>query len=1193
MAITTKAVMSMTNGTGVGRPARALAETFVEALQGAASAMHQASEADIVALYPYDAETDSFYAPVAIGLPETDVVQALPDIADQLHRFRADEAQGKTPDDLSPAHYGPNAWLLSTRQPLITPDAPREVNSSFVRRHKIYAIVGLPLLSGGRVVGLLYLDYVDKGSGERIDVTTQDYLQRMGDAAMAAAQTIDAARRATESAMLDALSDLVGAFSALPSTVSGEGVAALHLETALERLLSAAQLGAAALYAPDASGTQMAVVASYGCPALAAEAALIPLSTPEQAYQDPTVVAALERQGLYALTALSPRNQAAHGVLILADRDPLALQRRIPEERTLLQTATDLLGGMLDNGHLVAALDETNRTLGAVTRLSTRLLQPGATQEQAVRTAVSALTDPSLPELDFEFAALFQLETAPDGELMVSSSTGATASPAIDAVLDPVAGATRRIPRWVTRGGRVLDPHDILSYVATRQRVVVVAAQANPDDDLFVNGYPEDRLERLEARVLGADGSSAGVVHAARLREAADRAPLHTAETAAEGIVYRATDEVTLDADLFASYGHASLVRVFVPFGSDDEGQRATGVLEAGYHIGRKGRLERVQIEALRACAATVAVAIETARLYEDVAHRAQQLEIVTEVGRAIAASIDLEQTLHLVARNMARAVDASICLIALLEEDGSAWYGAASSDAEEVWRQRRVERPTPSIVFDVADRGKPMVVKDAQDHELVSGHIARVLGIRSLMALPLMAGEGEGEAIGVVFLGQRDRTRIFNAQEVERTAGLAGQAAIAIRNARLHALEEEEQHIQKDVVLIGFGQWGQKAYQHLLLLKNFFNFRVHVVEYERPGRRETLVEAEAQVMANGDLFYWDSQATPSPAALALELESSCYVITYIAAPAETHLPLLKSYYALSNVVLIEKPLGAPPEEYRAFLDRTDGSVQIVAADHYWFKTEVRLLQLLLTEERNLRAFLDEIEEVEVEILEAQTPGGSGAQIGMIADLIPHAFAILSLLTPLTGLKLAEHHPLQIGCFQPRSSEHETYARLEGSFQHRGRPVRVTIDVGKGVTNAKWIKLSGGRRMGGRRSFYKFDFTKGEAIDGTQSALRAATRPIRQPGVPDNAHLSMLRHVIEKKHPAVGILSIREALRANARIQELEQMAAELLKKGQWAPYEAGQRPEFADDTPVQLGEAEEAGTIAGAHNSHILRAGR
>jgi hypothetical protein len=107
--------------------------------------------------------------------------------------------------------------------------------------------------------------------------------------------------------------------------------------------------------------------------------------------------------------------------------------------------------------------------------------------------------------------------------------------------------------------------------------------------------------------------------------------------------------------------------------------------------------------------------------------------------------------------------------------------------------------------------------------------------------------------------------------------------------------------------------------------------------------------------------------------------------------------------------------------------------------------------------------------------------------------------------------------------------------------------------------------------LGGRRSFYKFDFSKGEAIDGTQSALRAATRPIRQPGVPDNAHLSMLRHIVEKKHPAVGILSIQEALRANARIQDLERMAAELLKSDEWTPYEQGQRPDFPAGDAVQL----------------------
>jgi len=937
-------------------------------------------------------------------------------------------------------------------------------------------------------------------------------------------------------------------------------------------MLTAADLNAGALYVPEFGGTRLTLVASHGCPDLPGQARIIPNASLDTLCDDAALTETLRAHDLHPLLGLTPRGQKNGIILVLADRDPLALQRRLPVAQTLLQTATDLLGGMLYNSRLTQSLGETSRTLGAVTRLGTRLLQPGATEEEVLRTAVNALTDPRLPQLDFEFAAIYLLDAMPDGTLAIAKCAGATASPSIDSVADETAGSDageRRIPRWVTGGMRVLDRKDVVSYVGTRRRAVVVAAKDSGEDDYFVTGYPEDLLERLEVKILQSDGGSAGSIHAARLREAADRAPLSASD--GEEASYRVTDEFTLDAGFFTQYGHAALVRVFVPCGTliDSAGKRATAVLEAGYHISRRPRLERVQIEALRACGATLAVSIETARAYEDVTRRSKQLEIVTEVSRSIATSIDLEKTLGLVARNMARSVDASVCLIALMEEDGSAWYGAAASDSEEIWRQRRVERPEPSIVFDVVDRGSPLAVEDAQNHPLISTYIARLLNIRSLMALPLLAGEGG--AIGAVLLGQRDRLRDFTDEEIERASALAGQAAMAIWNARLHAREEEEHHIQKDVVLVGFGQWGQKAYHHLLLLKSFFNFRIHVVEADFPGRREALAEAEAAVLANGDLFYWDSPTTPARDALALDLEPSCYVITYIATPAETHLPLLKSYYDLSNVVLIEKPLGAPPDEYREFLDRSDGLVQIVAADHYWFKIEVRLLQLLLTEERNLRAFLDEIEEIEVEILEEQPPGGSGAQIGMIADLIPHAFAVLSLVTPLDKLKLAPLQPLQIGRYQPIRSEHETYARLVGSFEHRGREVRVTVDVGKGVANAKWIKLSGERRMGGRRSFYKFDFTKGEAIDGTQSALRAATRPIRQPGVPDNAHLSMLRHIVEKKHPAVGILSIREALRANARIQELEHMAAELMAAGQWAPYQQGQRPTFEGDGVVQL----------------------
>lgn len=1166
-------------------PASNNGNAFTGVLRVALDRVREVSAADVIALYPYDAETDSFFAPLALGLGESDLARALPDITDQLRRFRLDEAQGKIPEELLPSHYGPHAWLLAMRRPLITLDAYHEADSTFVRRNKIQSIVALPLLIADRVVGLLYLNYVQADKRrKRIDVTDAGYLERVQETATSVAAQIDVALRADEAATLRTIGTLVRDLCVPPETIESNDASAkpasrtgTGVHGALQEIATVADFDCAALYGAALGSPRFSLVAAYGTSSLAEGAPAITVGAVDEMKSDEALVQALAQDGLYSAAVLAPHAGASQVALVVADRDAYAIHRHPPSIHAVLQTAAELIQNLVDNTHLLEALGESNRTLGAVTRLSNRLLQPGATQEDVLRSAAASLTDPALPELDFEFANLFLLGATPRGEIEVLENAGATTSAEIDSFPDDgppgVAGATRRVPRWAGKGRRRLGPRDILTYVATRHRPMIVAARDRQDDP-FIGGYVEEQIERIDAPITRYDGATIGQVHAARLRSAADRSPVQNVAT--RDSVYHLTDEFTLDAELFAEHNHHELVRIFMPFGHDETGERATGVLEAGYHISRKTRLERVQIEALRACVATVAVAVETARLYEDQMHRARQLEIINEVSRTIATSIDLEQTLHRVALNMARSVDASDCLIALMEEDDSSWYGAAASASDDTWRTRRVERSERSIVFEVVDEQRPVVVEDALNHPLVSNYFARLLNIRSLVALPLLAGDAG--AIGAVLLTQNDRTRIFTPEEVEQAAALASQAAMAIRNARQHAREEEEQHIQKDVVLVGFGQWAQKAYNHLTLLKSFFNFRTHVVERDFPGRREAIADQVEDVLANGDAFYWDSANNPALTQLSLELEPSCYVITYIATPAETHLPVLKSYYDLSNVVLVEKPLGAPPEAYREFLDATDGTVEIVAADHYWFKIEVRLLQLLLTEERNLRAFLDEIEEVEIEILEEQPPGGSGAQIGMIADLVPHAFAVLSLLTPLDRLKLDSHEPLKIGRYQPLQSDHETYAQLSGSFDHRGRQVRVTIDVGKGIADAKWIKLSGERRLGGRKSFYKFDFAGGEAIDGTQSALRAATRPIRQPGVRDNAHLSMLRHVIEKKHPAVGILSIREALRANARIQELERMAESLLASGRWTPYEQSQRPTFDEQEMARIGK-----TVSGA----------
>ncbi|HKC19499.1 MAG TPA: GAF domain-containing protein [Candidatus Dormibacteraeota bacterium] len=1101
-------------------------------LRGIVADFQHVSGAEIVSVFLYEEATHTYYAPFATGQPQESLLDSLTDMHEQLTRYLADERQGKIPDVLAVHQYGSTVWLTATRQRLVARNAASEIDSTFIRRYQIQSTVGLPLITGDRLLGLVYLNY--RNSEKAPDDGRLRELERR---AATAAGLVHNALESAERAALEGLSRLTSLLT-IPVGDARTDAKELRrlLSIALADLLMAGNLDGAAIYQFGHQRSHLELVTAHLRTAAPlkverADTAMDWESAIAHTVGDATRESELHPVATYALG----KPDEPHGYLVALSRDRLATVRRAPATDEMLKAGAQLIGGALASQRLIADLENSNRLLSALGDMTAAMLRPGASRHEVIDAVVGHLTDSDVPEFDFNFATVYLLDQRDDESdtTVVRMAAGAVT-------------AEQKSSRWATtEEDRVLAPDDVLVYVARSWDPVIVGAYpASGHADVISGGLPVPSAW-ADVAVVYSNGMVLGTVLACIVG----------------GIAGGHKDEApfTLAGEVFDRGGHKDLIRIFLPFGSD-QSRRATGVLEVGYHRSDQRRPDWGQVEALRAAAGQLAVAVETARLYEEAQRHAGQLQLVADVSKAIASSIDLDQTLTLVAHNLARLVDASLCQIALYEEDREGWYGAAASDLEDVWRRQHGERAEGSFLFDVMDRGEAVVIEDVNESAQVDPAYTRTFGARSLMALPLVADE---QSIGAAILVQRDRKRRFRPDEVGRAQALAVQAAVAIKNARLHALAEEERHLQKDFVLIGFGQWGQKAYQHLLTLKQFFNFRTHVVEQDNPGARDRVGVKEDEVRTHGDSFYWDGHGAPAHDQLERELESSSYVITYIATPAATHLPTLERYYDLSDVVLIEKPLGAPPDEYRKFLDTAPGGVEIVAADHYYFKLEVRLLAMLLTEERTLRDFLDNVEEIRIEILEEQPLTGAAADIGVIADLIPHAFAIISLLTPIDRIKLDASAPLQVGRHEGFTGQRESYARMNATFQHEGRSVRLVIDVGKGAENAKWIKLSGAKRATGRSPSYKFDFGKGEAIDGTQATVRAAVRRIREPGVPDNAHLNMLRHVIEKRHPAVGILSIREAIRANQRVRDLEARAVELLARDEWTPYSLGSRPIF------------------------------
>jgi GAF domain-containing protein len=1116
-------------------------------LRGVIADFQHASGADIVSIFLYEDSTRTYYAPFATGQPQESLLDSLTDMREQLGRYLDDEKQGKVPDELGVHQYGSTVWLTVTRQRLVARNAPAEIDSTFIRRYQVQSTIGLPLQSGDRFLGLIYLNYRN-----REKAPDDNRLRELERRAATAAALVRGALEAAERAALDGLSRLTTLLTAPVGDARTDAKELRRLlSIALADLLMASNLDGAAIYQFGHQRSHLELVTAHLRTAAPVRVDRRDASVRWEEAIARTVGEATAESDLHpvATYALGQPDEP-HGYLVLLSRDRLATVRRAPATDEMLKAGAQLIGGALASQRLIADLENSNRLLSALGDMTAAMLKPGASRHQVIDAVVGHLTDARVPEFDFNFATVYLLEQRDDGSTVVRMAAGAATAATIEAgVTQHTAG--KRVPRWAQEEDRLLAEDDVLVHVARSWQPVIVGPMPSNDHADVISGGIPVASTWTEVPVVYSNGMVKGTVLACLIGEkqpAGDAAPF------------------TLAGEVFERGGHKDLIRIFVPFGSDQSGM-ATGALEVGYHRSDQRRPDWGQVEALRAAAGQLAVAVETARLYEEARRHATQLELVADVSKAIASSIDLDQTLTLVAHNLARLVDASLCQIALYEEDREGWFGAAASDLEELWRRQHGERADGSFLFKVLDGEQPVVIDDASATADVDAAYVKTFGVRSLMALPLIADD---QAIGAAVLAERDRNRRFRPDEVQRAQALAVQAAVAIKNARLHALAEEERHLQKDFVLVGFGQWGQKAYQHLLTLKQFFNFRTHVVEQDSPGARDRLGVKEEEVRTHGDSFYWDSHGSPARDQLERELESSSYVITYIATPAATHLPTLARYYELSDVVLIEKPLGAPPDEYRNFLDTAPGGVEIVAADHYYFKLEVRLLAMLLTEERTLRNFLDSVEEIRIEILEEQPLAGAAADIGVIADLIPHAFAIISLVTPIDRIKLDAEAPLLVGRHEGFTGQRESYARMNAQFDYQGRPVRLVIDVGKGAENAKWIKLSGPKRAG-RSASYKFDFGKGEAIDGTQATVRAAVRRIREPGVPDNAHLNMLRHVIEKRHPAVGILSIREAIRANQRVRDLEAMAVELLAREEWTPYPLGSRPAFEASAKTTL----------------------
>lgn len=192
----------------------------------------------------------------------------------------------------------------------------------------------------------------------------------------------------------------------------------------------------------------------------------------------------------------------------------------------------------------------------------------------------------------------------------------------------------------------------------------------------------------------------------------------------------------------------------------------------------------------LRALAHNISIAVEDARLYGDLRRRADQLSTVAEVSRAVASILDLDVLLEGVVTLIHRRFGYPFVHLFTVNPDRrQVVYRAGSGPRSQVLRAQGLtydlDDPKGIIPW-VARTGETVLANDVKRDPRYHPSELPPTNTCAELAVPLIFG---GEVLGVLDV-QSDRQHAFGDEDGVLLEALAGNVAIAIRNANLYQSE-------------------------------------------------------------------------------------------------------------------------------------------------------------------------------------------------------------------------------------------------------------------------------------------------------------------------------------------------------------------------------------------------------------------
>ena len=187
-----------------------------------------------------------------------------------------------------------------------------------------------------------------------------------------------------------------------------------------------------------------------------------------------------------------------------------------------------------------------------------------------------------------------------------------------------------------------------------------------------------------------------------------------------------------------------------------------------------------------------LAIALEHARVYDELRQRTREMRSLIEMGHEITSILDLDRLLQAIAPQLERMMDYEFLLVGLIDEARAefVWHVEDGYAARKRERASRTPLSQGVVGRAVRERHTQIVGDVLRDPDYYVTDMWRDQGQRSELAVPLVF---EDKVIGVIAL-EHSCTNAFNEYQARILENLANPLAIALVNARLY-----QQHVQRE----------------------------------------------------------------------------------------------------------------------------------------------------------------------------------------------------------------------------------------------------------------------------------------------------------------------------------------------------------------------------------------------------------